>query len=351
MQKKQLTLEKIAELTGSKLVGDPTKLISHVADLENASSDDASFLSNPLYEKALSSSKAGVIFVNHSLKLTSNQNFLVSENPSRAFQQLVELFFENQTLTGFEGIHRSAVIHETVKLGKNVKIGPLCVLDEHVVIGDNTQIGAHCTIGPKTTIGENCFFHPRVTIRENCIIGNRVVLQPGAVIGSCGFGFTTDNRGNHTKLNQIGNVIIEDDVEIGANTTIDRARFKSTIIGKGTKIDNLVQIAHGVIIGAHNIIVAQTGIAGSSETGNYVVIGGQAAINGHIKISKGAMIAARTGVLRDILEPGKYGGYPAMPISQFHRTQVHLLKIGTYVKEIQELKKEIEKLKTPRSTR
>lgn len=342
MKKKQFTLREIAKLTGSQLVGDSEKFISAVADLENASEDDVSFLSNPSYEKVLHSSKAGAIFVSPSLQLPENQNFLVHENPSRAFQQLIELFFgERQKLTGFEGVHKTAVIHPTAKIGKHVEIGPLCVIDEDVVIGDNTKIGASCCIGPFTTIGDNCLLYPRVTIRENCIIGNRVVLQPGAVIGSCGFGFTTDKQGHHTKLNQMGNVIIEDDVEIGANTTIDRARFKSTIIGTGTKIDNLVQIAHGVMIGAYNIIVAQTGIAGSAETGKHVIIGGQVAINGHIKICQGAMIAARTGVLSSILKPGKYGGYPAMPLSQFHRNQIHFLKIGQYVKEIQELKQKL----------
>lgn len=343
--KKELTLGEIAELTNSKLVGDPKKIVSAVSDIENATEDDISFLSNPSYEKVLHTSKAGAIFVFPTLELSQNQNFLVHENPSRAFQQLIDLFFEEKRkLTGFEGIHKTAVIHPTAKIGSNVEIGPLSVIDEDVVIGDNTKIGASCLIGPRTSLGEDCLLYPRVTIRENCIIGNRVVLQPGAVIGSCGFGFTTDAKGQHTKLNQLGNVVIGDDVEIGANTTIDRARFKSTCIGTGTKIDNLVQIAHGVKIGAHNIIVAQTGIAGSSETGKHVIIGGQVAINGHIKICGGAMIAARTGVLSSLLKPGKYGGYPAMPLSQFHRNQVQLLKIGQYVKEIQELKRQLSEL-------
>lgn len=342
MQKKEFSLKEIATLTGSTLAGDPNKLISHVADLESASEDDASFLANVRYTTAMETSKAGVIFVSGEIPLHENKNFLISENPSRSFQTLVELFFEKeQKITGFEGIHPTAVVHETVTLGKNVSIGPQAVIDEHTFIGENTRIGAGCYIGPRNTIGSDCLLHPRVTIRENCIMGNRVVIQPGAVIGSCGFGFTTDKSGKHSRLMQLGNVVLGDDVEIGANTVIDRSRFKSTKISSGTKIDNLVQIAHGVIIGEHNIIVAQTGIAGSTETGKYVVIGGQVGINGHIKICDGAMIAAKSGVTKSIKAPGKYSGYTAIPIKEFNRHHILSLRIETYVNQIKELNKRL----------
>lgn len=345
MKKTEYSLKELADITGSKLVGDKDKLIQHVADLENATDCDASFLSNPRYEQAMRKSKAGVIFVNPHLLLDENKNYLIHENPSRAFQQTIEIFFgEKLLLTGFKNIHETAVIHPSAKIGDGVQIGPLTVIDQNVVIHDNTKIGASCSIGPNTTIGKDSFLHPRVTIRENCQIGDRVVIQPGAIIGSCGFGFTTDSKGEHTKLNQIGNVIIEDDVEIGANTTIDRARFKSTKIGKGTKIDNLVQIAHGVVVGNHSIIVAQTGIAGSTEVGDHVVIGGQVAVNGHIKICKGTMLAARSGVSKSIKKPGKYGGYPLLPLNEYNRHQVLLSNIENYLKEIKDLKRKIEEL-------
>ena len=345
MQKKEFSLKEIAELTNSTLVGDPNKCISHVADLENANENDASFLANPLYVRAMEGSNAGVIFITDKITLVQNKNFLIHENPSRAFQQLIELFFgKKQIHTGFTAIHPSSVIHPSVKIGKNVSVGPHAVLDENVTIGDNTTIGAGCYIGPQTTLGADCTLHPRVTIRENCTIGNSVVIQPGAVIGSCGFGLDTDTNGTHTRLTQLGIVIIGDDVEIGANTVIDRARFKATTIGKGSKIDNLVQIAHGVIIGQHNIIVSQTGIAGSSETGNYVVIGGQVGIVGHVKICDQVMIAAKSGVTKSIKKPGKYGGYTLLPINEFNRNHIMLLNIEKHVKEIKELNKRLQAL-------
>lgn len=342
MQKKQFSLKEIATLTKAKLIGDPEKLIFQVADLENATTSDVSFLANSRYEQAMKESNAGAIFVSKGIDLPTNKNFLLHENPSRAFQQLVELFHgEKQKMTGFTGIHPSAVIHPLALLAEGVEIGPLSIIDEGVKIGKNSKIGAGCIIGPYTTIGTDCYFHPRVTIRENCVIGNQVVIQPGAVIGSCGFGFTTDKNGHHKKLNQIGNVIIEDLVEIGANTTIDRARFKATVIRNGTIIDNLVQIAHGVIVGKHTIIVSQTGIAGSTEIGDHVVIAGQVAINGHIKICKGAILSARTAVLKSITKPGKYGGYPAKPLAEYNRNLVHFMNIETLAREVKKLKKEL----------
>ena len=171
-----------------------------------------------------------------------------------------------------------------------------------------------------------------------------MIIQPGAVIGSCGFGYITDNRGIHTKLNQIGTVIIEDDVEVGANTTIDRSRFKSTKIGEGTKIDNLVQIAHGVVLGKHNIIVSQVGIAGSTETGNHVVIGAQAGVSGHLFITHKTMIAAKAGISKSILKSGNYRGIPAVPILEFNRNSVYLRNIDKYIQQIKHLEEKLNTL-------
>jgi UDP-3-O-[3-hydroxymyristoyl] glucosamine N-acyltransferase len=338
MQNKIFSLNDIARLTSSTVVGDPEFMVVNAADLESATSSDASFLANPRYEGAMETSKAGVVFVEPTTKLQENRNYLINENPSRAFQLLIELLYgDRKKITAFDGIHKTAVIHETAVLGKNVQIGPMAVIDGDVAIGDNTIVSAGCMIGFRCVIGSDCLLHPRVTIRERCVIGDRVTIQPGAVIGSCGFGYTTDKFGIHTKLNQIGNVIIDDDVEIGANTTVDRARFKSTKIGKGSKVDNLVQIAHGVVMGKHNIIVSQTGIAGSTELEDHVVIGGQVGITGHIKIAKGVMVAAKSGVTKSITKPGKYGGFTAIPLHQFNRNHVHALKLEGYVKEIRNL--------------
>ena len=181
-----------------------------------------------------------------------------------------------------------------------------------------------------------------MTIRERCRVGDRVILQPGVVIGGCGFGYLTNAQGKHAKLAQVGTVIIEDDVEIGANTTVDRARFKSTRIGKGSKIDNLVQIAHGVQVGTDNIIVAQTGIAGSTELDRNVTIGGQVAIAGHLHIGAGTMIAGRSGVTKSLSPGGKYGGVPARPIVEHNRNSVHLSNIEEYIERIKQLEKRLE---------
>lgn len=326
-EKKGLSLEDIASMTGAILSGDPKHLIYGVDDLESASSKDASFFANPRYEGAFTKSKAGVIFVLDTVQIAREKNYLISQNPSADFQKLVDYFSpKRKTPSGFSGIHPSAIIHPSAKIGLNVTLGPHSVIDEDVEIGSETFIGACSSIGPGVKIGKNCLIYSNVTVREGCIIQSRVIIQPGAVIGSCGFGYTTSIEGKHEKLNQVGNVVIEDDVEIGANTTIDRSRFKSTKIGKGTKIDNLVQIAHGVEIGPHSIIVAQTGIAGSTKLGAYVVLAGQVAVAGHLELASGVVVAGKSGVSKSLAK-GRYGGIPAVPIEEYNKSQVILRKI------------------------
>lgn len=337
MLKEPLKLEKIAQFTNCKLVGDTNHLIHNVADLESATSQDASFLANPRYNNSHHKTQAGVIFVDEKTPLLPNKNYLLSTDPSNAFQILIDFLSpQRKTPSGFTGIHPTAIIHETAKIDSDCHIGPHAVIDEGVTIGKHTFIGAGSYIGPNTCIGTNCTIHPRVVIREDCIIGNRVILQPGAVIGSCGFGYLTDKYGKHTKLNQVGNVCIEDDVEIGANTTIDRSRFKSTIVKKGSKIDNLVQLGHGVEVGNDNIIVAQTGIAGSTKLGNHVVLAGQVAIAGHLELANGVTVAGKSGVTKS-LSSGKYGGIPAIPIDEYNRTGVLLRNIKNIVNDINEI--------------
>ena len=350
-QPKSYTLLGLAEYTNTQLSGDPKHLIQGVADLETATPSDASFLAKPKFTKAnpkylqdMKESKAGVICILPEMERPEDKNYLLTPNPSQTFQQLLDLFHPpRKHPSGYEGIHPTATVHPTAHLGRDVVLGPNVVIDEGVSIGDETFIGAGSYVGSQTIIGSHCLIHPRVIIREECQIGNRVILQPGAVIGSCGFGYFTDEKGVHTKLNQVGSVIIEDDVEIGANATIDRARFKSTIIGRGTKIDNLVQIAHGVVIGPHNIIVAQTGIAGSTSTGSHVVLGGHVAVAGHIRLDAGVMVAAKSGVTKS-LPAGKYGGLPVLPLAEYNRNAVFLRNIETYIKQIKELEKRLSQL-------
>lgn len=344
MSKKAFTLAELAEITNSKLVGNPSHQIINVSDLDSATSEDASFVNKlpygqaSRYEQAIRTTSAGVVFVHPEVALTEGRNYLLNEDPSRAFQITLEAINGSELeRTGFEGIHPTAVIHPSSKIEKNVQIGPYAVIDKEVEIGTRTVIGSHCYVGPHTKIGEDCLLHPHVTIREKCLLGNRVILQPGAVIGSCGFGYTTDKQGRHAKLNQVGGVSIEDDVEIGANTTVDRSRFKMTVIAKGTKIDNLVQIGHGAKIGPDNMIVSQTGIAGSVETGRHVVLAGQCGIAGHIKLGDGVIMTAKSGIDKSLPKAGKYGGAPAIPLAEHHRTSVYLKNIKKYVDMIQEL--------------
>jgi UDP-3-O-[3-hydroxymyristoyl] glucosamine N-acyltransferase len=342
MEPKKFTLAELKELTKSTLIGDPSYIITGVDALDSACPEDASFLANPRYRSKLVETKAGVVCIDRQTPPEEGKNYLLSDDPSRAFQIIMEaLLISAHNTSGFTGIHPTAVIHPTARIGKEVQIGPYVVIDQGAVIGDHTKLGSFVSIGPGTTVGTHCHFHPHATVREKCTVGNRVILQPGAVIGSCGFGFTTDAQGRHTKLEQLGNVVLEDDVEVGANTTIDRARFKTTRIGRGTKIDNLVQIGHNVDIGQDNIIVSQTGIAGSVKTGKNNVFGGQAGVVGHLEIADYVMVATRGGVSKSIKEPGKYAGGPVMSLSDYNRQQVHLRKITDYVKQIDALEKRL----------
>ena len=348
-QMKAFTLGELAKFTDSELIGDPNYRITGYANLESACENDISFLSDPRYTNtryvtAMKQSRAGAIFISPKIETTEGRNFLINEDPSNAFQVTIETMRGGPLeRTYFESVHQSAVIHETAKLGSNVAIGPNAVIDANTVIGENTFIGAGAYIGPETEIGNSCVIEPNVTIREYCQIGNNVIIQSGCVIGSWGFGYSTDEKGIHTRINQLGTVVIEDDVEIAANCTVDRARFTETRIGQGTKIDNVVVIGHNVQIGKHNLICGQSAVAGSTTIGNHVVIAGQCGVDGHLNISDGVIVTAKSGVTKS-LPPGRYGGYPAQPLDQFNKTNVYIRQMGKHVALIKELKARLEKL-------
>lgn len=337
---KKLTLANLAEFTSAKLVGNPDSVITGVNTLEDATSHDLSFLANPKYMEAMKQSKAGAICSTNAID--DGKNYLISENPSRTFQMIAELLLSSTLKTGFSGIHPTAVIHPSAKIHPTANIGPYAVIDQDAEIGSHTTVASHVSIGYGAKIGDHCLIHPTAVVREKCVLKNRVILQPGAIIGSCGFGYTLDQNGNYQKLEQLGNVILEDDVEIGANTTIDRSRFKSTIIHRGSKIDNLCQIAHNVEIGEDNVIAAQTGIAGSSKTGKHVMLGGQVGIVGHVTLDDKVMVATRGGVSKS-LKPGAYRGSPAIPIQEYNRQEVFIRRIENLsdrLKKLEELLKE-----------
>ena len=342
MASKRFKIKELASLTGSKIVGNENHEILGINSLEDATPQDASFLANPRYNEALKSSKAGVICIDSTSLLIPGRNYLISDNPSKCFQAIAEILSENIS-SAFTGIHKSAIIHPSSILGKNVNIGPNVVIDQNAIIKDNSWIYANTYVGANVEIGYDCIVYSNVSIRENTKIGNRVIIQPGAVLGSCGFGFVPDETGKYHKLKQLGNVVIEDDVEIGANTTIDRARFDKTVIKKGAKIDNLVQVAHNVSIGENTVIAAQVGISGSSKLGKNVVLGGQVGIAGHLNLSDNVMLGSQSGVSKH-LPPGKYRGTPAIPFDQWNRENVHVRHLSKYLEKIKDLELKVAEL-------
>jgi UDP-3-O-[3-hydroxymyristoyl] glucosamine N-acyltransferase len=334
----QYTLNELAELTGCDLVGDGTRVITGVESLDSATVNDASFLENPRYRDKLAMSKAGVVCVDPNSELVEGNNYLITKRPSEAFQQIAETLLAHRMVrSGFEGIHATAVVHESAKIGEGCIIGPYAVVDAGAKVGKGSEILAHAFVGPNAVLGENCLLFQGAIVREGCQLGNRVILQPGAVIGSCGFGYLTNERGEHVKLKQLGIVVLEDDVEIGSGTTIDRGRFKETRVRRGSKLDNLVQLGHNVEIGTDNMIVAQTGIAGSTKTGRWVVLGGQVGVAGHIEICDHVMVGSKGGVTKSVKAPGKYNGTPLQPLGEFNRYQVGLRRVASYEKRLKKL--------------
>lgn len=335
----------LAKIIGAQYVGEKSPqdiLIEGVADLESAEESHISFLANPRYIQKAKESKAGLIIVTQGQEVQQGRSYLVHADPSKAFQQLIQLFCGDLRRSGFTGIHPTAVIHSSAIVDPTAVLCPYVVVDAGVVIKRGAFIGSFVYIGPDSVVGEECVLHPHAVLRERSILHARVILQPGAVVGSCGYGYVTSALGIHEKLEQVGNVEIEPDVEVGANTTIDRARFKTTKIGRGTKIDNLVQIAHNVIIGNHCLIISQVGIAGSTKIGDYVVLAGKVAVNGHITICNKVMVAACSAVSKSISQPGKYSGIPVMELGKHNRQAVLLRNIGRLVEEVKELRSKVD---------
>ena len=345
------TVQEIINLcfpNGVSLHGNGLLRIEGVSDLRSATPSHLSFFANSRYLNDMKSSKAGAIILGKEcvpqLQISDSQSYIVHDNPTEAFQKVLNLFrgSEKPRFTGFEGIHPTAVIHPTAKVDPTATIGPYAVIDEMVVIGEKAVILSHASIGLGSILGKECVIHSHAVIREGSLLGDRVIIQPGAIIGSCGFGYSTDKRGVHTKLEHWGNVVLENDVEIGANTTIDRGRFDKTKISFGTKIDNLVQIAHNVSIGRNCFIVSQVGIAGSTTIGNHVVLAGKVAVNGHIEITDQVMVAACSAVSKSIQMPGKYHGVEKL--SDYNKNAVYLRKIGTLFKDLSDRLKKLESM-------
>lgn len=324
----KITTKEIADIVNGKLEGDANLLITGAAGIAEASSSDVSFVSNPKYTAQISISKAGVILVGEDTT-GHGRTIIRVKNPQLSFAKILQLIEKETSARYTAGIHPTAVVAPSAIISEGVTIGPCAVIEDNVVIGANSKILAHCFVGTNTKIGDNCLIYPNVTIRENCLIGKGVILHPGVVAGSDGFGFVPSKEGI-VKIPQIGAVEIGDNVEIGSNTTIDRATTNKTIIGSGTKIDNLVQIAHNVRIGKNCIIVACVAIAGSTTIGDGVTVAGHASIAGHLSVGDGAVIAGMSGVTKDVPAKEIVSGFPAQP----HREE---LKIQAIIKKLPEL--------------
>jgi UDP-3-O-[3-hydroxymyristoyl] glucosamine N-acyltransferase len=320
--------------------------IRAISGLAEARPGDLTFLANPKYRKQVATSQASLLLLpsDYDGEPRDGQVYFFQENATLALAQICQRLEQRLWPKPPAGIHPAAVVGENCRIAASATVGPLCVIEDGVEVGEGAVLQAHVFLGRGVKIGAECWLMANTTVQAHCQIGDRVRLHPGVVIGSDGFGYETTPQGRHEKLPQIGNVIIGHDVEIGANTTVDRARFEKTEIGEGTKIDNLVQIGHNVIIGRHCIIVSQVGIAGSTKLGDYVVIGGQAGLGGHIQIGSGCMIAARAGVAKD-LEPKSYvGGAPALPIKLEHKLTALRKRLPDLFHEVDRLADEVKKL-------
>ncbi len=334
----KFTLQELADLCGGELQGDASLTITGAASLAEATPDEITFYGNPRYLAALRKTRAAAAFVPADFEEQVVPAQIRVANPTKAFEQIALQLVPEPVIFPME-IHPSAVISEGVSLGENISVGAHAVIEPGAQIGDGVRIGANTYIGHETIIGAGSIIYPNVTIRERIKIGKRVILHSGIVIGSDGFGFE-NTGGAQKKVPQIGTVQIDDDVEIGANTTIDRARFGRTWIQAGVKIDNLVQIAHNVVIGKHSIICAQNGIAGSVRVGQRVVLGGQVGIVGHVEIADDTIIGAQSGVTKS-LHAGTWWATPSVPLGEAKQQVAWVRRLGKLLERVKALEKKV----------
>ncbi len=336
----ELTLGQIAKLVEGKVDGDAAIKIYGVAKIEDAKSGEITFISNPKYAKFLESTGASAVIVGEDFPQTEKA-IVRTKNAYFSFLKLLRYFHPPVELLE-AGIHPSAVIHESVTIGKYSRIGAGVVIDKNCVIGENTRILPNVSIGCEVEIGNDTLIYSNVVLREQVRVGDRVIIHIGTVVGSDGFGFAREGEIYH-KIPQVGIVIIEDDVEIGANCSIDRATLGATIIRKGVKLDNLIQIAHNVIVGENTVIAAQTGISGSTKIGKNCIIGGQVGFVGHIEVGDNVTIGAQSGVSKTLPSNSVYFGYPAKPIMQAKREEAAIRKLPELLKRLSDLESKLNK--------
>ncbi|MEI7735544.1 MAG: UDP-3-O-(3-hydroxymyristoyl)glucosamine N-acyltransferase [Ferruginibacter sp.] len=341
----QFSASQIAMMIGGKVEGNADAAAGSFGKIEEAQAGQLAFLANPKYEEYLYSTGASVVIVNDSLELKQavSTTLIRVKDAYSAFADLLDKYQQIKTQQ-LSGIQQPVYIDATAKTGVNVFIGAFAYLGENVVVGDGTKIFPNAFLGTNVVMGKNCIIHPGVKIYHDCVIGNNVVIHAGTIIGGDGFGFAPLPDGTFKKIPQIGNVIIEDNVEIGSNTTIDRATLGSTLIKAGAKLDNLLQIGHNAEVGNNTIIAAQSGISGSTKVGNNVMIGGQVGIVGHITIGDGARVNAQSGVSKSLKAGKTVTGSPAYEFTAALRSQATSRKLPDLEKRIYELEKIIASL-------
>ncbi len=334
-----MTLQEIARLVDGNILSKAEITITGVTNLDNATASDISFAVEPHIAQG-EACNAGAVIIPDNIEQYGKPAIRVA-NPRAAFTKLLELF--TPPLKIKREVHSTVVIGENVSIGNNVAIMPYVVIADDAIVGDNVILYPHTYVGQNATIAEDSVIYPNVTVRECCRVGKRVIIHSGAVIGSDGFGFITE-QGKHSKVPQVGNVVLEDDVEIGANVGIDRATTGSTIIKRGTKVDNLVHLAHNVVIGENGLICSQTGIAGSTKVGNNVTFAGQCGCVGHINIGDNCVFVARSAPIGDVPAGSYYGGFPARPHREWLRNEAAANKAVDLVKKVRDLEKRLAQL-------
>ena len=332
------TAAQLAERLGARVAGDAALTVTGFAPADSARSGDLTFAENESYFSRADQSAASAILVAGPFESTTGKTLLQVTNARVAYAQVLPLFFPEPTLA--PGVHPTAVVAASAELDPSVHIGPHCVVGERARIAAGCVLTAHDYVGDDCVLGEGCHLFPHVTLYTRSHLGRRVRIHAGTVVGADGFGYVFD-AGAHRKVPQVGHVILHDDVELGANVTIDRAALGATVIGRGTKVDNLVQIAHNVSIGEHCIVVAQVGIAGSTKIGNYVTIAGQVGIAGHLRIADKVTIAAQSGVMNHIPEGQKWMGSPAQPDRVTKRQLLAVERLPELLRRVQELERRV----------
>jgi UDP-3-O-[3-hydroxymyristoyl] glucosamine N-acyltransferase len=333
----QFTAAEIAKQLQGEVIGDSALRLTGFAPADRAQSGDLTFAENEDYFARAEASAASAILVAGEFK-SQHKTLVRVRNARVAFAKVLPLFFPEPAFP--PGIHPSAVVAATARIAPTAHVGPHCIVEENARLGARVVLQGGNYVGAGSELGEDTNIFPNVTIYARTQIGRRVRIHSGTVIGSDGFGYVFD-QGAHLKVPQIGNVIIHDDVEIGANVTVDRGALGPTIIGKGTKIDNLVQVAHNVAIGEHCLLISQVGIAGSTQLGNYVILGGQVGLAGHLKIGNQVTVAAQSGVMHDIPDGGKYLGAPAVPDKQAKRQYIGISQLPELIRRVRELEKKL----------